>query len=297
MNLRAHYSGHPAAPYYSVPNAPQGVVISYYVGRQKPTFHKVKFTIESPSGSRLAVLHGPSSFGVHELVWNMRYRGPHPLRIGPPVPPGFMNRSFGPMAVPGTYRVIARAGSNQAEMTAQVREDPRHPIALSIWREDLGLGLTARNELSDFNRLLNRLQTVKVALSRISSHPAPKDVPATLVAQGRKLEARVSHFENRLYNPLIQRNAPEDSLHYLARFHREINMAYGVASFFLQGRAPNHRMLAILRKRRGELRKILDQYNREIRPAIAAYNAKAWHLGQPTLPQGKAIHLHKPVRL
>jgi hypothetical protein len=199
------------------------------------------------------------------------------------------------MAIPGTYRVIAHAGSNRSEVTAQVRQDPRHPIALSIWREDLGLGLTARNELSDFNRLLNRLQAVRVALSRLSAHPAPKGIPASLLAQGKKLGAEVSHFENRLYNPRIQRNAPEDSLHYLARFHREISMAYGVASFFLQGRAPNHRMLAVLRNRRNQLKKILGSYNRKIRPAIAAYNANAWHLKQPTLPQGGAIHLRKPV--
>jgi hypothetical protein len=297
MTLRAHYSGHPPAPYYSAPNAPQGVVISYFVGKVKHPARRVRITVESPTGQRLIVLHGPASFGVHELVWNMRYRGPRPLKIGPPAPAGFMNRSFGPLAVPGTYRVIAQAGATHAEVPAQILQNPHHPIALAIWREDLALGLTARNELSAFNHMLNRLQVVKVALSRISGNPGTKSLPASFVTQGRQLRARISRFENRLYNPRIQRNAAEDSLHFLARFHREINLSYSVASFFLQGRAPNHRMLALLGKKRSELKQILERYDTGILPAIAAYNARAWKLGQPTLLKGRAIRLRKPVTL
>jgi len=299
MVIRAHYSGHPAAPYYAVPNAPQGVVISYFVGasgRLKKVTGPVQLTIENSAGKIVTHLKGPATPGIHEIVWNMRYRGPRTLDFGAQATGGFLNRSFGPMVVPGTYRVIARDGSHHGEVPARVEEDPRDPVALGIWREDARLGLTARNELSAFNTLLNRLQNVRVHLARfVSQHrtSAQKKRTAQLLEHGRTLLKMVKRFENKLYNPEIQRNAPEDSLHFLARFHRGITTAYAMSAFFLAGRAPNHRMLTITQQARTHLKGVLAHYNQTIRPAIAAYNAMAWKLKEPTLFNGNPIHLKK----
>ncbi|EQD45802.1 hypothetical protein B2A_09138, partial [mine drainage metagenome] len=133
MLIRTHYSGHPAVPYYAVPNAPQGVVISYFVGtaRQvKKATGPVRFTIDNSVGKTVTHLKGPSTPGIHAIVWNMRYRGPRTLDFGAQPAGGFLNRSFGPMVVPGTYRVIARHGSRQSEVETRVEEDPRDPVAL-----------------------------------------------------------------------------------------------------------------------------------------------------------------------
>ncbi len=303
MVIRAHYSGHPPAPYYAVPNAPQGVVISYYVGsglRSKKSTGMVQLTIENTAGHALAHLKGPATPGLHEIVWNMRYRGPRTLDFGAQPTGGFLNRSFGPMVVPGTYRVIARDGTHHGMTSARVEEDPKDPVALGIWREDARLGLSARNELSAFNTLLNRLQNARVALTHFMGQHrtrAQKTREATLLTRGRILLSQVTGFENSLYNPAIQRNAPEDSLHFLARFHRGITTAYAMSAFFLAGRTPNHRMLVIMRKARVHLEAILRHYDRTIRPAITSYNTLAWSLKEPTLYQGDPIHLKKSESL
>jgi hypothetical protein len=299
MVIRAHYSGHPPAPYYSVPNAPEGVVISYYVGsagKIKKATGPVRLTIENGTGKRIARLKGPATPGIHEIVWNMRYRGPRPLDFGGMASGGFLNRSFGPMVVPGTYRVIAHDGADQGTAMARVEEDPRDPVALAVWREDAQLGLSARNELSAFNTLLNRLENARDALSRFTGKhrtAIEQARTAALLARGRTLLKTVTDFENELYNPAIQRNAPEDSLHFLARFHRGITTAYAMSAFFLAGRAPNHRMLVVMHRARTHLKGVLEHYNEVIRPAIASYNALAWTLGEPTLFNGGPIHLKK----
>ena len=117
-------------------NPPFGAIISYYLGNTAPS---VRFTVANGQGAPVRTLEGPSSPGIHRVVWDLRHESPPYeaalalVEVGdPPLPgpPGVLPHPVtprGPFVAPGTYRVTLEAGSARITNDVVVRPDPRMP--------------------------------------------------------------------------------------------------------------------------------------------------------------------------
>jgi photosystem II stability/assembly factor-like uncharacterized protein len=117
-------------------NPPFGAVISYFLGNTAPS---VRVTVANGQGAPVRTLEGPSSPGIHRVVWDLRHEPPPYeaalalVEVGdPPLPgpPGVLPHPVtprGPFVAPGSYRVTLEAGSARITHDVVVRPDPRMP--------------------------------------------------------------------------------------------------------------------------------------------------------------------------
>ena len=118
-------------------NPPFGAVVNYYLGNAAAS---VRVTVANGQDAPVRTLEGPSSAGMHRVVWDLRHEPPPYdaalalVEVGdPPLPgpPGVLPHPVtprGPFVAPGTYRVSLEAGSARLTRNVVVRPDPRMPM-------------------------------------------------------------------------------------------------------------------------------------------------------------------------
>ncbi len=296
---------------YAAPNAPNGVVIDYYLklklestAAEKKSHHTpVKIVITDAKGNKVETQYGPSKAGVNRAVWTLRYEGPTRLSFVPAPPPNrYFNPNQGPLAIPGEYHVIVTVNGQSQTADAVILPDPNLKIDPSAFRAQLKAALMARNEVSAVDEMLNRLDGMKKQMATFksavnqSSDPAAKKKYASLLSQGEGLDKRLFNLENQVFNPEVQRDAPEDSIHYLERLHSQLSgAARSVGRSY--GQAPNEIVQARLDQLRKELDQSLADYNALLKGPVAAYNKAAYAEGAPTLYGGDPISVQPPPAL
>ncbi len=308
----------------ATPGAPDGVVIDYSLrsaikspGKKKsaaaapafagafgmaggPSHGPVKIVITDSYGGTVAILHGPGKAGVNRVVWNMRYEGPARLKLGGPSAGGFFGFNFGPLVVPGDYHVAVTArGKTQSERVT-VEPDPAVHASLADFRAQTQAALLARNEVSALNTMLNRLVSLQDQINNSrsaiqSTRQSASDPPlsakySSIVKQGQALAKQLHALEASVYQVKVQRNAPEDDLHYLTLLHGQISSL----PFLVDGpyaTPPDALVREDMSRLRGELNQALAKYNGLLRAEVANYNKSALAAGAPTLFTGGPISI------
>ncbi len=282
---------------YSAPNAPEGVVVDYYLAselkasKEQKKKHEtpVKIVIRDAKGSSVATRYGPSRAGLNRFVWDLRFDGPTPLRYEkqPPANPEFP-RNEGPRVIPGTYTISVTAGDHTEKQTADVQSDPTLKLSPADLRAEAEAALEARNELSAVNQMINRIDSLERQLAQFEEETSSerdaqlKTRYAGILGQGKELREKLAAIKATLLNPEVQHDVPEDSIHHLARLHEKLQgLAFVLALSY--GTPPS----AAQRERMAELRKELDgrmeEFNRLLESGVAAYNKAAEQAGAPTL--------------
>ena len=288
---------------YEAPNAPEGVVIDYYLKSEiKPKEPKkpgamppVEIVITDEHGNPVATEHGPGKAGVNRFVWSMRYDGPTKLDFLKQVEeeeeesPYRQSRAH---VAPGTFNIAVTANGKTEKISAKVNSDPNLNIPAADFEAAAKAGLEARNQLNAFNESLNRLVLMQKELQSFQkTAQEDKDQAAkyaALVKQGKDLDGKLKALKDSVLNPNIQQQYDYDTIHELADFHGKLDSLVSRMAF-LYGEAPN----ALYRVRAEELRKELDAYlakfNALLKGDVAAYNKAAYAAGAPTLASGDAI--------
>jgi photosystem II stability/assembly factor-like uncharacterized protein len=291
---------------YSAPNAPEGVVVDYFLKSaievspaEKAKHHTpVKVAITDEHGNAVATEYGPSRAGVNRFVWSMRYDGPAKLDFEKPASlqeenPDEESRAYVP---PGTYRVAVTVKGKTQDTTAQVDLDPNLKIPAAEFAAAARLALEARNDLNALDEALNRTDAMEKQLhsfqQQVEGHKELKTY-AALMPQVRTLEARLKGLKDSAYDPKIQHQAMEDSIHELADFQEKLSeLVSNTASVY--GHAPN----ALLRERAArlhtELNDYLAKFNGLLKTDVAAYNKAAYAAGAPTLMAAPPVSI-QPV--
>ncbi|MGH9453599.1 MAG: hypothetical protein ACRD2O_06470, partial [Terriglobia bacterium] len=293
---------------YTAPNAPNGVVIDYYLkSRLEPTPDEkknhqsaVKIVITDSKGHTVETQYGPSKAGINRAIWTMHYEGPTRLSFVPAPPPNeYFNPNQGPMAIPGDYRVTVTVNGQSQTADASILPDPNLNIDPSVFRAQLQSALLALNEVSAMNEMLNRLDGMQKELSGFkatvdkSTDPATKRKYTSLLKQGDELDKKLSGLEAQVFNTQVQRDASEDSIHYLERLHSQLSgMARQVGRSY--GEAPDEIVQAKLDQLHKELDQRLADYNSFLKGSIASYNKAAYADGAPTLYGGDPISVQQP---
>ncbi|MDE2235214.1 MAG: hypothetical protein KGL13_06505 [Gammaproteobacteria bacterium] len=288
---------------FAAGHLPQGAMIDYYLKQALPATpadHKrhrspVKIVVTDADGHTISTDYGPAKAGVNQFVWDMSFTGPTPLDFTKPS--GFEARfgNRGPEVLPGTYMITVSADGQTQKATVTVHADPNLSIPKEVLQANLQYGLQARNQISAFNEMLNRITVMQKALALFEQNAdtitASQAQYANLLEQAQALDKKLTALKDGVYNPLIQRSVPEDSLHWPGRLNRELHSLNGFGRNILQPPTPQE--LANAASIRAELNSKLDQFNTLLTTDVANYNKRAFAAGAPTLMTGAPISVHK----
>jgi photosystem II stability/assembly factor-like uncharacterized protein len=293
---------------YTAPNAPDGVIVDYFIkselkaspeqkrDRQTP----VKIVVTDQQGNLVTTEYGPSNAGVNRFVWNMRYDGPTPLKsAAPPTENEFFNPNRGPMVVPGTYKISVTVNGQTESQTATVVPDPNVKVDPAVFREQTEVALQARAETTAMNEMLNRIDEIQKSISDFSSMvQTSKDEELKakyrpIVAKGRDLSKKVSAVKDAFIDPDVQPDVSEDSIHSLARLQSQISRA-GFQGLGAYGQPPNPLVLARAKELYAQLDEQLKKFNDLLKGDIADYNRASAEAGGPTVFAGDPIEVKTP---
>ncbi|MGC1105571.1 MAG: hypothetical protein WA876_03465 [Candidatus Acidiferrales bacterium] len=294
---------------YSVPNAPNGVVIDYYLKseikappeQRRDHQGPVKIVITDDRGNTVATDYGPANAGINRFVWTMQSDGPVMLKLErTPTPNEFFNANRGPRVAPGNYKVSVTVNGQTESQDITVDPDPNLHIDPAIFRAEAQAGLQARNEMNALNEVINRIDGINKELddfrSMIQSGDDKQEQAKyqAILGRGRELTKKLNDIKDAVYSPNIQHEVSEDDIHDLTDFHTQLNqMVYEIGGAY--GQAPND----LLRSRMADLfsknADTIKQFNDALRTDVAEYNRAAQSAGAPTVFGGSPVAV-KPVK-
>lgn len=284
---------------YVAPNAPDGVTIDYFLKSElKPSkaekaAHQtpVKIVITDSHGDAVATRYGPSKAGINRFVWNMRYDSPQKLLYEkrPPLPPTVTNPlGHGPRVAPGTYHIAVTVNGQTQHQPAEVVSDPNLNIPASDFLAQTRAALQARNEMSALNEMINRIDGMDKQLKDFEAEIAGGQNHelasryAPLLANAKKLSARLQAAKQGIYDTNVQHNVPEDGIHALQDLHGQLaDVASDVSGPY--GQPPNALVRARMAEISAEVKQNLENFNALLASDVAAYNKAAHAAGAPTL--------------
>ena len=283
--------GEGAEPLYTVPNAPDGVVIDYSVPKaikadKKASHGAVTFTVRDAAGKLVATRYANAKAGVNRYVWNMRYDGATRLDfVKHEDKEKDGNNANGPAVLPGTYQVTVSAGGHSASENVLVKADPNQKPAAAAAQAALQHALAARSRLSALNDMLNRVTAMQVTLKQFEASAGDDAHYSDALAQAKKLSGELGRFKGSIYAKDVQHDVIEDDLKELSDLHGSFEaLGYGFAS--LQGQQPTAGLLQLERELDAKFGDRLARFNALLAGDVAAYNKAAFAAGAPTVMTG-----------
>lgn len=289
--------GEGAEPLYTVPNAPDGVMIDYSVPKAiKAGKHDkhgaVTLSVRDSTGKLIATRYTNARAGVNRYVWNMRYDGATKLDFDKPQGDDEDrdkdgNNSDGPMVLPGIYQVTVSADGQRASESVQVKADPNQKPAMAAEQSILQHALAARNELSTINDMLNRVTGMRASLKRFEERAGAGAQYAAVLQQAKKLDGELGAFRDSLYAPGVQHDVIEDDLKQLSDLQGSVQALADYGFSGLQDQMPTPALLELAKQLNGEVVTRVNRFNALLAGDVASYNRAAYAVGAPTLMIGK----------
>lgn len=297
---------------YTAPNAPEGVVVDYFLKaeikaspeQKKEHQTPVKIFITDEKGDPVSTEYGPSEAGINRFVWNLRYDGPTQLISAepPPVENEAFNRNRGPQAIPGIYRISVTVEGKTESQSATVEPDPNLHVDPAVFRAQTETALHGRNETSAMNEMLNRIDDIQKEITEFASNiQSSKDEElkakyTPIVKRGHDLSKKLSEIKDVFIDPDLQSNVPEDDIHGLVRLQRQITSA-GSQGMGGYGQMPNPLVLERAKELYSELDEQLKKFNELLKTDVAEYNKAAVEAGAPSVFAGTPIEVRAPKGL
>ncbi|MDE2155577.1 MAG: hypothetical protein KGJ32_06740 [Xanthomonadaceae bacterium] len=297
--------GEGAEPLYTVPNAPDGVVIDYSVPKAvkaaKGARHgAVAITVHDAAGHLIATRYANAKAGVNRTVWNMRYDGATRLdfdqseREKKAAKDG--NNPGGPAVLPGTYQVTVSADGRSASESVLVKADPNQAPAMAAQKAVLQHALAARSGLSALNDMLNRVTAMRATLKQFEANAGDDARYADALAQAKKLDGELDRFKDSIYAKGVQHDVIEDDLKELSDLHGGMQALAGYGFNSLQGQLPPAALLELEQELEAKVGDRIGRFNALLAGDVVAYNRAAYAVGAPTVMTGQPVKL-APVSL
>ena len=305
---------------FTTPSAPTGAAIDYYLktaldtgtsgsGEQRRGERsrrgRVIVTVTDARGDTVMVdSSGPGKQGVNRYVWALRYAGPVRLSFERPAGAEEEENPFrsvvGPRAVPGSYRVAVTAGGRTETTAVRVEPDPVLGGDPGRFAAQLHAGLEWRNALSALNEMLNRIVSLETQIQ--NTQQALRDnggggggegdtaAVGPVLRQARDLGRKLKELKDSLYNSDVQREAGQDDIHYLNRFHDRLQaLGFGLGLAYAQ--PPSDVVAARFKELRTTLDDYLAKFNELVRSDVALFNKTAQERRAPVLVAGEPIEV------
>ena len=244
--------GRRAAPKDEGQNAPNGVVVNYFLKTTPKDEVKLQFltmnndtivTYSNQKDVKGEALKTSKDFyeddkmqrsgtvsanvGLNRFVWNMRYADA--TEIEGEKSPMWAGNLTGPKITPGNYKVRFIIGKNVVkEEIAEIKKDPRNDVADADLKAQFDLLLKIHNKLDENHKSINQMREIKKAVSEYMK--SVKDT--VLVAKFQKLTKPMLKNLEDLEQTLVQNKAraTQDLLAYPIRLNDKIAGVAGVVS-------------------------------------------------------------------
>jgi len=293
---------------YSAPNAPNGVVVDYYLKKElKATPEQkgadqtpVKIVVTDAKGTVVATKYGPSKDGVNRYVWNMQYDAPTKLAFEktPDLNGGDGFGNFGPPALAGTYTIAVTVNGKTQTTQAKVGYDPNQNVSPDEAKTLAAMALKDRNQLSAYNEMMQRMHDMQDALGAFqSSVNGNADIDKTkyqaALDQAKALQKSLGDLQDSVYNSDEQKETIEDSIHFLGKLDTQLQFIF----FGTAGSDPQPMIQSILDLDAELTPKVDDalaRFNALLKKEVPDYNKTAYAAGAPTLMVGDPVVV-KPV--
>jgi photosystem II stability/assembly factor-like uncharacterized protein len=286
------YGRSPASAYHA-PNVSRAAAIRYWMSHKveatalQKARHEgaVRIAILDAQGDTVFTGNGGAKAGMNTFEWRLGYRGPTKLAIGPQ-PTGEGDDGVpGPDVLPGTYTAVVMANGQTEKRPVEVRSDPHLAFDAAAAHEQVTAALAMRDQVSAANAILNGLHNLRRQLANVDSTAiglSPNGIPAdtTVMHAAHQLDEKAKALMDTMYNPNLQREAPEDDIHYLQSFYdRLVGTGFGVQFVFDQ--APSDPVKEELTAVKSELASYQTKYDALLKTDVPAFNAVAEKAGVP----------------
>lgn len=293
---------------FRTPNPPNGAAIDYSLKSEikvsddlkKKSMTPVKITITDAKGHLVNTFYGPSKQGVNRAVWGLSYEGPLNLDFGsskaasqlPHTPDG------GPAVLPGRYQVtVTIKGQPAQSQWVTVEADPRFQPDLAGWRATIQAMLEVSDDLSALDAALNRANRLKTQLGSLQSTMESMDNEASgngyapVLTQAKELDKKLGGWEATVYDTRVQRDAPEDDIHYLADLRGQVmSLFYSLSSY---ATSPTEVLLQAKADYHAKVMQALEGFNHLLSNDVAAFNHMAAQHEAGTLVAGQPVEVKK----
>ncbi len=244
--------GRRAAPSDEGQNAPNGIIVNYYLKEAPKDEVKLQFltmnndTIvmysnqKDVKGEALKVSKDfyedtkmqrsgtvAANIGLNRFIWNMRYADA--TEIEGEKSPMWAGNLTGPKVIPGNYKVRLIVGKKVIqEEIAEIKKDPRNDATNADLKAQFDLLLKIHNKLDENHKAINQMREIKKAVSEYMK--SVKDT--VLIAKFQKLTKPMLKNLEDLEQTLVQNKAraTQDLLAYPIRLNDKIAGVAGVVS-------------------------------------------------------------------
>ena len=208
INYRSfHYKGHPGHKIFLAENPPPGALVHYYLSEPEA----VHITVTDASGQLIRTIEGSNHIGLNRTNWDLRYDEAIPAEPTEGSNNLEASRQNGnlkaisrlrPRVLPGTYTVQVEAGSESAERTVIVTDDPNVRASDADRRAHLDALLELRRLISEMHEAHEQAAALTEQLDGLEAtlDDAPETVATAFLAAKTsvsELERLLSHDEGR----------------------------------------------------------------------------------------------------
>ncbi len=219
----------------------------------------------------------PKEAGTNRFVWNGRY--PDPVKVAGDKSSGFMGRTAGPLAVPGTYGARLKVGDQEYTTSFEIRKDPRVTATQEDLRAQFDLLLAVRDKLSQTNEAIAQLRGVRDQVEGWERRAAGRDEYRAVPDAAKALKEKLTAIEEELVQ--TKAKSSQDTLNFPIRLNARLDLlAALIGGADAAPTAASREVFADLSARidaqRERLQQVLDT-------DVAAFNALIRDLNVPAI--------------
>ena len=200
-------------------NPPNGVVVPYYFRHKPGEKDSVKLEFLDGKGTLIRSFthreegkgtgdsegqggsgadEGPSipaDSGMNRFVWDMRYPDAHGIEGGTFLAGGSLR---GPIALPGTYQVRLKAGSDTHTQSLRIVADPRSQATAAELQEQFDLLIMIRDKVSAMHDAVNDIVRMRKALASRKDAGAQRQDAALEAVLKELVELRFVGYDDQM---------------------------------------------------------------------------------------------------
>jgi hypothetical protein len=207
---------------------------------------------------------------------------------------------FGQQVLPGVYHFAVTVDGKTQTTQAKVAFDPNQSFDLNEAKTQTALALNIRSEENAYAEMLNRLTAMKGSLDAFTGsvdgmEDADKAKYKAVADQAKALSKKLGDLKASVYNSDVQRDAPEDDIHYLAKLDGELQfLSFGVAG---DPQPVLQSVTDLSNELTPKLDDVLAKFNALLAKDVPDYNKAAFAAGAPTVLVGDPVAIKAAPKL
>jgi photosystem II stability/assembly factor-like uncharacterized protein len=158
----------------------------------------------------------PLKPGLNTFVWNTRYADAESFD-GMILWAGSV---AGPKAIPGMYRARLTVNNEIQEVDFEIRKDPRTGASTEDIKAQFDFLMAVRDKLSETNKTIKRIRTVREQLNRILEPMKDKAEMTDVLTMADALKAEMKKIEEALYQ--TKNKSGQDPLNFPVRLNNKL---------------------------------------------------------------------------